>query len=243
MTLQEIQKQDPTFDFGLANYPIFDESYRAGLNQKILDEFWNREIGASNPLEFRLWMRRRMNKIMPFYNQMYESQRLIIDPLNTVDISTVNDATGNSRSVGDMAGSSNSTGESIQKTTADAKSRTVNMDTPQNELSETGDYATNAQDSISETGSSADATNTENSSNNVNSQNTSDTTSHMMSNTKGYSGSQAVLLNEYRKTFLNIDADIIDELKDLFMQIYGNGNDILNTPKGVARYAIFNPIY
>lgn len=242
MTLREILDQDPAYDFGLSNYPIFDESYRAGLNQKILDEYMNREIGAETPSEFRLWVRRRMNKIMPYYNQMYLSEKLRIDPLNTISMSTIVDSTGDNTASGSMNGTTESTGTSTQSTTADAKSRTVDMVTPQNELAGQGDYATGAQDSISNTTGGSDAQNAENSTSGTTSDTESSTVSHMENKVNGYSGSQAVLLNEYRKTFLNIDAEIIDDLADLFMQVYGTGNDILNTRKS-GYYGYWHPLY
>lgn len=31
-------------DIGLDWYPIFDETYRPGLNKKIIQHYWNREI-------------------------------------------------------------------------------------------------------------------------------------------------------------------------------------------------------
>lgn len=242
MTLREILDQDPTFDFGLTNYPIFDEKYRPALNQKIMDEYMNREIGAETPSEFRLWVRRRMNKIMPYYNQMYLSEKLKIDPLNTVSMSTIVDSTGDSTANGEMSGSSSSTGKSDQTTGADSKSRAVDMVTPQNELAGNGDYATGAQDSISETTGTSNAENSETSDSSTTSDTKANTSSHMENKVNGYTGSQAQLLNEYRKTFLNIDAEIVDDLSDLFMQVWGTGNDILNTRR-IGYYGYWSPIY
>jgi hypothetical protein len=42
----------------------------------------------------------------------------------------------------------------------------------------------------------------------------------VLNNEEGFNQSQADLLLKYRQTFINIDVLIIDELSDLFMQIY-----------------------
>jgi len=53
-------------DLGLSEYPIFDEEYRVGLNKKIIDHFWNREIGHESVDQFKFNLKRRMNEVMPF---------------------------------------------------------------------------------------------------------------------------------------------------------------------------------
>lgn len=238
MTLQEILENNPDDDLGLANYPIFSEGYRDSLNKKILDRYYNREIGCETVQQFRKFMRRRMNEIMPYYNQMYLSEKMKIDPLNTVNMSTVVDSVGDSTASGAMSGTSTSTGTSDQTTTAESKSRSVDMVTPQNELAGQGDYATGAQDNISGTNGGSKAENAENSESGTTSDTEANTTSHTENKTSGYSGSQAVLLNEFRKTFLNIDVEIIEELSDLFMQIWTTGDSFTQHERG-WRYDYF----
>lgn len=237
MTIQEILENNPNEDLGLTRYPIFDEGYRDGLNQKIFNEYYNREIGGTVQ-EFRLWMHRRMCKIMPYYNQMYLSEKLRIDPLNTVNMSTIVDSTGDSTASGTMSGTSTSTGTSEQTTTAESKSRSVDMVTPQNELAGQGDYATGAQDNVSGTNGGSTAENAENSTSGTTSDTEANTVSHTENKTSGYSGSQSVLLNEFRKTFLNLDAEIIDDLADLFMQIWTTGDSFTQHERG-WRYGYF----
>lgn len=69
------------YDLGLKDYPIFDESYRAVLNQKIIDHYYMREIGAETPELFTFYLNRKMREIMPYYNQLYESAKIEYDPL------------------------------------------------------------------------------------------------------------------------------------------------------------------
>lgn len=67
----------------LNDYPIFDETYRAGLNKKIIDHYEFREIGAETMGLFNKFLKRKMNEIMPYYNQRYKSTLLEFEPLKT----------------------------------------------------------------------------------------------------------------------------------------------------------------
>lgn len=69
------------FDFGLVEYPIFDESYRTKLNDKILEHYMFREIGHETAERFKWELNVKMNEIMPYYNQLYQSALLTIEPL------------------------------------------------------------------------------------------------------------------------------------------------------------------
>lgn len=62
-------------------FPIFDEAYRETLCSKILKHYYTREIGAESFGLWKLQLNRKMEEIMPYYNQLYESERLTIDPL------------------------------------------------------------------------------------------------------------------------------------------------------------------
>lgn len=164
------------YDFGLTDYPIFDEAYRQNLNEKILDHYFDREIGFETAGLFKRHLNIKMNEIMPLYNQMYKSELLEIDPFNDYDLVSVT----NSESKGENKG--------------------YNSDTPQGKLGDiySKEYATTADNSDSHTKN--ETTNT----------------------IKGKSGgaSYSRLLMEFRQTFLNIDMLIVDELEELFMQLW-----------------------
>lgn len=69
---------------GLADYPIFDEAYRASLNDKIIRHFYFREIGFETVAQFRWRMDATMRENMPYFNQLYSSLNLITDPITNV---------------------------------------------------------------------------------------------------------------------------------------------------------------
>lgn len=66
------------FDFGLMNYPIFDESYRSVLNQNILYAYYEDEIGFETPELFKIYLNRTMARIMPYYNNLYLAQKELL---------------------------------------------------------------------------------------------------------------------------------------------------------------------
>lgn len=71
------------YQLDLNRYPLFMEEYRPFLNQKIIDHFWFREIGAETPDRFNFYLGRTMNELMPYYNKLYESECIKYDPLAT----------------------------------------------------------------------------------------------------------------------------------------------------------------
>lgn len=183
-------------DLGLADYPIFDELYRPTLNDKIIRHYYFREIGAETLAQFRWFMRRTMHEIMPYYNQLYKSKDLVTDPMlgTREDYLEMyrNDYEGENANV------------------SGSNSRNVFEDTPMNML-DTGaienlDYATNVTYDKNDASS--------------NGTNSGDNYGWKTHNREGFNQSQSKLLLEYRKTFINIDMDVISELETLFMGLW-----------------------
>lgn len=190
------------------SWSIFDEQYRKVLCKKILKHYYTREIGAEVVGLWILWLNRRMCEIMPYYNQLYESEKLKFDPLTDTDITT----TSNRK----IDTENNETGSSDGTTTNNNVSRDLYSDTPQGALQgvESETYLTNAR-KISDTGSSND-------SNNYNSSGSGNSNDDYFENVKGKRGGEnySDMLRKYRETFLNIDMMIIEELGDLFLNLW-----------------------
>lgn len=66
--------------------PFFDEEYRSVLCQKILKHYYLREICCETVGIWTLWMNTRLEEIMPYYNQLYESAKLKFNPMYDVDL-------------------------------------------------------------------------------------------------------------------------------------------------------------
>ena len=74
-----------------SNYPIFDEAYRAILNRKILKHYYTREICEETVGLWKLRLAAKMEEIMPYYNQLYNSELLEFNPLYDVDVKKTGD--------------------------------------------------------------------------------------------------------------------------------------------------------
>lgn len=200
-------------DIGLNEYPIFDEAYREPLNKKIVDHYLNQEIGQETIDMWRHAVKRRMNEIMPYYNQLYKSELHNIDPFLT--FSTESTSTTDAEHSTTTDSTSNAASESGSTST----SRTVASEMPQTRLAGDADYATAAQDAVSESGATSNAQDTAHAEQGGEQSQATEATS------KGFSGSMASLLMEYRQTFLNIDMMIIEDMRDLFMLIWDTGEE------------------
>lgn len=165
------------FDF---EFPIFDEEYRLPLCYKIIRHYYTREISEETFGLWKLRLETKMNEIMPYYNQLYLSEKLVFDPMKDTETTTEHHGTNSGNSV----------------------HRNLYSDTPQGSLEgvETETYLTTASKDLN-TGEGKD-----------------DYQTTFSGKTSGTSYSK--MLEEYRKTFLNIDLQVIDELKTLFFGLW-----------------------
>lgn len=246
------------FDF---DYPIFDESYRGVLENKIIKHYYTREICAETVGRWKLFLNSRLNDIMPYYNKLYESELLEFNPFYDADYTKSGNKSGSENKNEMGSNTKSTTGENlttINKTSSSTNSgtdrTTINdtpvtdrweyyNDTPQGSVGDLAslDYLTNARH-ITETGAGSTKTDvlqhgkvnngtiggTERL-NKTESVTGSNSMSKMYTNTGQYiervvgkmpGASYSKLLKEFRQTLLNIDKDIIDELKDLFFGLW-----------------------
>lgn len=106
---QIITKARPSvFDF---SYPIYNEEYRETLETKILRHYYMQEIGMETVGQWKLKLEDKLTLIMPYYNQLYESAALKVEPFNDVDYrrETENTATGNESAQNNSATATNGT--------------------------------------------------------------------------------------------------------------------------------------
>lgn len=210
------------------DFPIYDESYRNVLCTKILKHYYTREIGAETVGLWKLWLDARLNEIMPYYNQLYRSAMIEFNPMYDMDLTIEHHKTFDGST--DITGDSreNNTGNSGTSVSGENSNTTYNLfsDTPQGALDniENETYLTNAT-KIRENGNNSNNTNYNfNSDRNVNraDKTVAKNTEEYLKNIKGKNGgaSYSTRLNEFRSTFINIDAMIIDELKDLFVNLW-----------------------
>ena len=219
--------------YGLKGFPIFDEKYREPLLRKIFGHYYMKYIGFETIGMFINRFEQRMSEIMRYYNQLYKSELIEYDPFETnnytrtikEDTNTTNDSDGNSQRSGNIKNTENTTG--TDKTTTNETTRNVQSDTPKSVL-DGGDYATFLVDNTRDnTGNIERKNDTTLIGENSDSQtvNTHDTEDYLRNFSEKVAGnmsmkSNMILLEELRRTFLNIDMDIINELSDLFLTIW-----------------------
>ena len=64
---------------------FYDEETKARLLPKILLHYYQREIGFETVGLWKLKLNQKMREILPYYNQLYASEKLEYDPLKNVD--------------------------------------------------------------------------------------------------------------------------------------------------------------
>lgn len=198
---------DNHFDFELTDYPIFDESYRDTLNNKILNHYYMNEIGFETAPLFRFYLKQKLNEIMPYYNVLYEKQKELMANLGgNVDLTeTLTRETGSNTSASSSSNSSSS-----------GDSKSVYLDTPQGgeykgTMDDT-DYATNV--TFGKSGASSNISDSSSSSG----VGTENYIKHIIGNNGKYYTVE--VLNKIKNNLLNIDMLIINDLNELFMQIF-----------------------
>ena len=195
---------DNGFNFGLNDYPIFDENYRATLNNNILEYYLEEEIGFETPALFKRYLNNRMKLIMPKYNAMYSSiQEILENPTSNMSLHETFKAKGES------SGDVNSLSTSLNK------DNNLFQETPQgslkmSDLDNDNVYATTFS--------------TNKNTSNVNSNSTSNSigTNEYVKNIVGNSGNKynIEIMEKITTNLKSIDQMIIEELSNLFMGIF-----------------------
>lgn len=195
---------------------FFDEDYRSVLCQKILKHYYLREICSETVGIWTLWMNTRLEEIMPYYNQLYESAKIDFNPMHDVNLTREHKRTENTDATNNRKTNVTSNGT----TNTDENKKDLYSDTPQGALTgvENETYLTNARkitDSINES-DTREVNNTEDMTSNV------DTTEDYLETLVGKQGTESFssLLNKFRETFLNIDMMVIEEFNDLFFGLW-----------------------
>ena len=200
---------DNNFDFQLTDYPIFDENYRTVLNQKILYHYYENEIGFETAPLFRFYLKQKLNEIMPYYNELYKAQTKLINNdllLNNVNLTESLEGSNTTQTSSESESTNNGT----------SKNKNLFQDTPQGTISQTDidsqTWATNL---------TLDKNETNNTINDSNSSSGSGTNNYIKTIIGNNGGKFNIdILNDIKNNLMNIDLMIIDDLNELFMQIF-----------------------
>ena len=193
---------DNNFDFQMTQYPIFDESYRETLNNNILHHYYENEIGFETAPLFRFYLNQKLNEIMPYYNELYKAQKKLIDDnllLNNVNLTE------------ELKGKKTTETSSTSQSTN--KGKNLFQDTPQGNISQQDINAQNVY--------ATNITLNDNSINDNSSANGSGTNEYIKTIIGNNGGKFNIdILNDIKNNLMNIDLMIINDLNELFMQIF-----------------------
>ena len=190
---------DNGYNLDMTHYPIWNESYRDILNEKILNHYYENEIGFETAGLFKFYLNNKLNEIMPYYNDLYRAQEIALtNILGNIDLYEESNRLNNN----DVNTSSIS----------NSNSKNLFQDTPQGKINfaklEDQQWATNYTNNVNDI----------NDNSNSHGENTEDYNRHVWGNDgKKYN---IEILKDIRNNLYNIDMMIINDLGELFMQIF-----------------------
>ncbi len=202
---------------------------KKAFEQKIIDHYYFRQIGQETPGRWLHYFRARIREIMPYYVQLYEFEAKwfnVDDPLESYNLKETFEqesaGTGKVNGIHNDSTTRDVTGESGKTTATDGTRKFSN--TPQGSISNLDSYLTEA--TMENGQSSEDIASSEHGSETASG--TSETTSEdsgSVSHTLTRRGNIGVQplgseVRDIRQAFINIDMMVINELKDLFLQVY-----------------------
>lgn len=206
------------------DFPIFDEAYRLPLEIKILRHYYTREISEETVGLWKLRLQDRLNIVMPYFNQLYNSELIKFDPLKDYENKTEKTIATNGGS--NVKGDSWNEGrnENYNSGENNSDSRNLFSNTPQGGIDglESLKYLTTAEKT---TGTNKTLTNSQTAYHdtlNTNTNTTVNSTEKYIEEITGKHGGQSYssMLKEFRDTFLNIDSMVIDSLSNLFFGLW-----------------------
>lgn len=193
------------------SFETFTPEYKPVLAKKILKHYYTMEIGSETFGLFQLRLDAKLSIIMPYYNKLYKAFEKDYDILSDTDVTIDH----NRKSKGDNG--ITSTGSNTNKNSGQAINRHSN--TPQGGLDgiKSDRYLSSAD--------ITDTTDNSTGSNNLKSNSNFNTTEDYVQHISGKRGGMtyAYMVSEYAEKLKNIDRMVINELSDLFMQVWDWG--------------------
>lgn len=211
-------------------FPIFDENYRQVLCRKILKHYYTREIAHETVGRWKLALNAKLNEIMPYYNQLYNSELLEFNPFYDVDLTRSREGSGTSNRTSNNRETNSGTSKNVSRGSSTNNTDTLNRfsDTPQNSMDTQGIADSVPLTTVTKVNEDNMASNESTDTLTRNDNKTGSGTENI-NNTDKYietvSGKQGTenyssLLKKFRETFLNIDMMIIEDCSDCFFTLW-----------------------
>lgn len=200
------------------DYPSFYTGEdKKNFEKKVIDHYYFRQIGQETPGRFLHYFQSRIREIMPYYIRMYESVKLMDDlenPFDNVDVTETFEEETTGQSIAQSTGQSSGT----DNRTSEGSNEHRFSNTPQGTIDNLDNYMTEAS---RDNANNTDTFNTSAESSGESSSESSGTVKHTLTR-KGNQGvnTYAHDIMEYRKSLIDVDMMIINNLQDLFLGVY-----------------------
>lgn len=220
--------------------PFFDEAYRSVLCSKILKHYYMREICCETVGIWTLWMNTRLEEIMPYYNQLYNSAKIEFNPMNDIDLTRKHERNieGTKEDNGTRTETSNSkttlTGNRDTDTTSNGNRNTTSgsdetkkdlySDTPQGGITglENDNYLTNARkitDNVNGTGDEETNTTEKSGTNYTENENTNGTVNGTTKNTGTSNSTEDYIETVIGKQGTESFSSLLNKFRETFLNI------------------------
>ena len=211
-------------------YPTFyTGADKTAFEKKVIDHYYFRQIGQETVGRWLHYFRSRIREIMPYYVQLYGTVKIMEElpsPFDNVDVTETysEERTGTTTGTSSTTNTGTSTGKDEKTATHTEEHARKFSNTPQGSISNLDSYLTEANVETADDGDTETVNSSANTS--ATSEGTaSGTQTERVEHTYTKKGNQGVNtyahdMLEYRETLINIDMQIINELKDLFLMVY-----------------------
>lgn len=130
--LRNLLKSDfQLFDF---EYTFDDQAYKKELEQRVIDWFYDYEIGQETPEMFKHKFKTRWIKMIGYYNKLYNTTLLQYNPLSNYNLTEVLDQLSEHNNTENTQGSSTTRGNSDSEFTGDIDQTGTTDDTRTDDL-------------------------------------------------------------------------------------------------------------
>ena len=186
------------------DYDFYLEENKKNFEKKFFDKYFDREIYCKNPFVFRRALLGKLNLIMPYYKQLYQTE------LESKNINFLLNKDLKEEFIRDIENSAEGSATSTGTTTGETTN--IFSDTPEGQISNIEKFMSNG--TINKANDSTESNSSSNSTGK-----TTEKTSFLSQGNIGVTSS-AELLDKWRSVIINIDDLILNELEGLFLDIY-----------------------
>ena len=192
--------KDKNFELFDFEYNFYNEEHKKEFEEKFINRYMFDEIGFETVSRFKHYLKEKLNRIAPYYNQLYQTELRCLE--GDIDFMLNKD----------LHETINVKDKNSSKSKTNATSKTLNKES----------YLDNGNASLELTEGNLTGVNSSDGNGITESDMSGENEQLTELISKGNIGvtSSAELLKQWRQVLINIDEMIIEECRDLFMMIY-----------------------